>query len=726
MKLRFSSIVALLLLTGLFSIQAETTSQLPQDDDKDFLFLAAEEPDSGADIPDEDEVLVAPSKKVDVKSQKADVPAESLPAQYSIDLMPTHQKLEDVDRQKLAPVLSIKKANGEFTLSGKYKPEGFYAKNATLLNNCNEFDQVFFVRHTMDINGDARCGKDVSGYDTAQLKFTLRNKGVWGNPASIIPTTDASVREIDATFGAHRHSIARHLVWFRELWLKTSLNAVFRHETETKHFFTLGFFPFSLGHGIALGDAFATNPGFLGFYSEDVVDQYAPGFLFSGELVKNKLAYGLYGAILENRSDSVTGNLEKIYAQECGRRLCPARGFGHVNWLIAAHLEAVAFDDKQIGKMELEPYILCNFVPEQKIEFPGDAKSKLATIGLDVEYQRGNFAISVEAAKNFGKQQVHCWDRNQIISKLDPTTAAVLHVDSHVTDTKTKTKFNALDIEENQEAINKSADSLNNCTNAEQLNGQIIPGTDLKNKDDRFSNAFENKFTGWMVFADAGYWWFDKQLQLAFMVGAASGDENPNEDFKNPKLAPKDGTYDGFIGLQEIFSGERVESAFAFSRLPRPLSLPDDAIERGFFAKKTSGFTNLVFFGSGLHVKPDWQSKFYWRPNVIFVWQEEATRAFDLATKKVSKNCFARNFLGTEVNSFIDVYPLDCLKAYFIAAIFIPGGHFEDIKGTPLNADQLEIIKAIDDTVTTGRLSRKGLLGDDIAWTLNIGLEYKF
>src|SRR5579859_1239233 len=141
---------------------------------------------------------------------------------------PEHEKTEDIvplrSKRELVipgePFFIIRKADGEFILTGKYRPEVFTGKNLVFLNSCHDLDKVFYFRHTIDINGDSLYGKERYGYEAAELKFTLRNKGVWGNPTSIAPTSETLIREVDELFGAHRHGLGKHVIWVREVWVK--------------------------------------------------------------------------------------------------------------------------------------------------------------------------------------------------------------------------------------------------------------------------------------------------------------------------------------------------------------------------------------------------------------------------------------------------------------------------------------------------------------------------
>jgi hypothetical protein len=628
-----------------------------------------------------------------------------------------HQKIQDIEsRSILSPNFKMQKKGGSLTISGKYRPELVYGSNIALFNAADEFDRIFAIKQTLDLTINGNCGPQKYNFDASQLKFTLRNKGVWGNYSAIAPTSESCIKDIDAKFGAHKHFLGRHVIWVREVWFKTLLNAAFDIDFDHKQYLTIGYYPFRLGRGISLGDAYAVSPLLLGFFTENVVDQYAPGIVLGGEMVKDALVYDLYFAILENNSNSLSSNSEPIYLQRYGRRNCPQRGFGSIDWILAGRLEWVALKSKEYGTLELQPYMLYNRAPEQKIEFKGDGASHLFTAGVDVNYKNGGFECGFEAAKNLGSQDVYGWDRNHIITELDPTLAYVRHVNSNVLTVSTNPAVDgtkALDTKANQAIINSSVQ-------AQSRNGQLI-SANLRNSADRFTDPYNTPFRGWMAVADAGYWCFDRQLQVAFAAGLATGDENPNINLDDPKSTPGDGYYDGFVGLQEVYSGGRVESAlFLGQRISRPLSLPDDALNQGFFATSVNGFTNLVYLGTGLHVKPNWDRKPYWRPNLMFFWQETATRAFDCAKKQRSISN-ARNFLGTEINSFFNMTFADCIGATLVAAVFIPGGHYSDIKGTPLNNDQLRLL-----LFETPDVSSQYLLNTDPAFLFNAVLEYRF
>ncbi len=216
--------------------------------------------------------------------------------------------------------LTYKCGDSEFRLNGKFKPEAFYGKNTNMINDANDTDHIFFIRHTIDLNFEYHYGLLSRNYDVVLFKTTLRNKAVWGNADSIASTSETEIKMLDSTLGAHKHGLPRLFYWMRELWLQVALNDLMGLTFNNHHTFTLGAFSFQLGRGITLGDAFAVDPDSLGYYSPNAVDQYAFGLKLSGDLHPNCLGYDLYGAILDNKMDSFEATNLRIKEQQYGRK----------------------------------------------------------------------------------------------------------------------------------------------------------------------------------------------------------------------------------------------------------------------------------------------------------------------------------------------------------------------------------------------------------------------
>ncbi|HLJ31843.1 MAG TPA: hypothetical protein VKU36_05365 [Candidatus Babeliales bacterium] len=611
----------------------------------------------------------------------------------------------------------------EYSFSGVFKPESFFGKNTNWFNNDNDFDKSYVSKHVLDLALNAWYGAKTYGEIILEFMFQVRNKGIWGSPESIASTTFADIRVLDAIRGTHRHAFPRHVFWIRQLWMSFDIGKAFNMPFKNKHTFMLGAFPFQLGRGIALGDAYATGPEILGFWSDSFVDQYAFGAKFSGEIFPKIVSYDLYTAILQNSSTGIADTEKVILAQEFGGFNKPQRGFGKINYIVAGRLSWNVFDNAWLGRLTVEPYGLYNNDPEQKVEFPADASSKLGTTGLAGEFYGKRFECGFDYAVNFGQQRVKGWDRN--IVKENNRNAVVVLINDNVTANYTNLEGQPAS-EPAPFVPGSDAQKIINTTDRDEAqNGQVIgnvsslgyllnePGTPivLKNSKGRFGNAYTNKYQGWMFVADAGYSFCkNKDLFVAVAGGVASGDDNPN-------FNTKDGTYDGFIGLQESYSGKRVRSVFLLGgagKAKRLLSTPgpEDLQAPSTKAQAVSGFTNLVFCGTALRWKPStWKKPFEINPNVYSFWQQHPIGN-------------ARTYLGTEGALFINYSLFKDLKIFWVSSLFFPGSHYKDRMGTPVFTREEMAFFETDNP--TGRQDRIPGLGKNVAYTFNLGLIYTF
>lgn len=630
-------------------------------------------------------------------------------------------------------LLTKKDCDIEIDFWGIFKPELFAGKNFTFLNNNVPEDVIFYFRHTNDYFLDLVYGKETFGYPVAEFKTSVRNRAVWGSPV-VAQTLPAEASFLNADMKDHHHALPRLFFWMREIWLQVGLCEFLGLGFENKHYLTVGAFPFELGRGISLGAAYAIGPGPLGFYSDGMIDQFAFGLKLSGDIIPETLKYDLYGALLQSRSYSLEQTAKPILKQEIGSRDHPSRGFGKDNYLIAARLLWTAFDNN-CGVATIEPYVMYNNDPEQKVEFVADSNSKLLTAGLAAEYINGAFECGFDTAFNRGRQFVRPWDRNQVI--VDNFNGQAVLVNSQVL-VDSANEFNGLkapDVPKSdaQKAINNS--SLNGTSSQ---NGQIIPGTqnlpslgyvdgplNLKNSAVRFrtnenGTGYSNKYKGWMFVSDASYWVYNRELQVAVTGGYASGDQDPN-------FVVKDGNFKGFIGLQEVYAGKRVKSVFLLGtvgKVKRPGTQPENPLSNKDFASSASGFTNLAFVGSGFTWKPAScaESRFVWNPNIFAYWEPSPGKKFDAVSGKDLPEQ-ASKFLGIEVNTFLSYYPFASLKCFAIGSVFLPGTHFKDIKGKPLTPPQKKALESFQKRPDAALVPN---IGNDTAYTINIGMEFAF
>jgi len=658
--------------------------------------------------------------------------------------------------------------NGDIVLSwyGRYRPESFLGKNTTLLNSCNKFDQLFWARHTFDMGMHMTYGHVAYDKEVLTFDMSLRNKSRWGDITSIASTTQTRTRALDEIGREHKHAFPRLISWMREIWLEFDIAQAVGLTFTTNPKFKMGAFPFSLGRGIALGAAYAVGPEFLGFYSDAAVDQFAFGAQISDTFIQDVLDFDFYVGLLQNKAGSLSQTGAIIRAQEFGHRECPERGPYKINFAAASRFKWTVFNTESSGKCVLEPYAVFNHDPEQRVEFTADAESKLFTVGFAGEYTGRSFELGFDCAANLGRQRVKGWDRNHnmienrngvpvivnthVVANIDPLSPAQIG-SNDVTQFKAinakntvEEKFGCQVVSTLGKAVQNLVDTAMQC---EQFNGMKLGVVDNysdtmqapvptksnnsmlddSNKDsifnakNRFRDEYKNKYEGWMIVGDMAWWPIEKELRIAVAGGFASGDANPNEE-------NKDNVYSGFIPLQEFYFGKRVPSIFLLgsgSRLSRPLSQPRNSLQApSKFASSVNGFTNLILGGGGIK----WQSlNSDRRPsvntNVIAFWQPFEGFKFDAATCK-DTNELASNFLGVEWNVFFDYMMFENSTFFIVGSIFVPGKHFSDIKGRPINADQERRLNRFNKTSITGAPIPN--IGDDIAFTLNVGMEVKF
>lgn len=620
----------------------------------------------------------------------------------------------------------------DFNVIGYFKPESFGATNATWLDNNNALDKIFYSRHTMDLIFKCAYGMETYGEKVIDLKVAARNKALWGAPGATVFTASTVIQELEAVGLSHQHAISLLLPWMREVWMEIDLGTMCSIPFENKHYLKLGAFSFTVGRGISLGDNYASGPGFLGFYTEDNIDQFAFGIKLGGDIVPSLLNYDLYIAFLQNRMYSYTVNAEKIRGQEFGKLDNPARGSGTMNFIAATRLQWWAFKSDLFGSLQLEPYFVFNHDPEQKVEFPADSSSKLGTIGFAGEYKNDRFEGGFDCAVNMGVQRVKGWDRNEI-QKANFNGQVVLN-NSHVLGVL-GTNSDGSSITKNLPYIPGGAGQklVNTAVRDQEYNGTVLGEVgstygyldtilggpmDVQNAKNRFRNPYNNVLDGWMFVLDGAYWVVPDKVRLAVEAGVASGDDNPN-------LETLDGKYSGFIGLQEVYSGNKVQSAFVLGgagKIKRPFSQPRDDQEARFKNASASRFTNLVYGGTALIWKEtSYKIPFQVNPNILLYWQEHA---IGRVKDRLGVIRPARMFLGTEANIFFSCRLMKDLEGFFVTSFFFPGAHFKDRATVSLDQDELDFLNQAD--VTGFMDDRIPQLGSNAAYTFNIGLKYTF
>lgn len=606
------------------------------------------------------------------------------------------------------PKMKIQQGDASLTFAGKTKIEHFFQDNAYLLNKCIPDENEYF-KHSVNLIFDFVYGEKQYGHKAVQFYTDLRHKSVWGKASSYAdresgPSGPSSVRLANTVFGAHSHTSGKALIWITEGWLQFSFNALFESDSENRHYLKLGWFPFSLGRGIALGSSYGLNKELLGLYSYPE-EKGSPGINLHGTIIKDRLKYDLYYAKFEERNKNFADTINHEKRHWIGRELRPWRGINKDDSLVAARLKIYPLPECVPGVLELEPYWFYNDASDQFLEIAPDIKTRLHSVGFAAEYAYNDcFECGSDIAFNIGKEKVISIDRNRV--EIENRNGQLIEVYSHIVSEASPT-MKALVTPEMKLLAEDASLKTNN----------LSFGNGFKNSSRRVRPYYENELRGWMAVIDATAHIKPCNASLSLAYGYASGDRNHHIEETNK-------TYKGFVGLHEFYTGKRVKSVYLLDQrlLKRPISLePNNAR-----ADEDTSFTDLHHFGIAGQWKPKVGSRqLTFNPNVMLFWKDHKSPKFDRTTNKASTCEFASSFMGTEVNLIATAEFFKDLTFYATFAAFFPGDYFRDISGVELSKDFIRIIQQQNPRNATIDPAQFRLR-DDTAFHMNIGLSYKF
>ena len=611
------------------------------------------------------------------------------------------------------PKIAFEQKDMLFTFGGLFREEFLYAENPIMLNDSIP-DGYDFFKQTLDLLFNFKYGKETFGHDAIELFMDIRQKGIWGDVGKAVKTAKENVKVSDSVVSGHSHLNTKPLLWLRDAWLKVSLNALLDGNDDHLHTVKIGWFPFYVGRGISLGTIYGASREFVGIYTGYQNDLDAPGINLHGDIFKDRLSYDLYFSRLEEKGASLSDTFNHVKSQLVGRASNPWRGEAKDNNLYVARLLAKAIkEDKHYGTLDLEPYVIYNEASDRNIEVTADGKSYLGTAGLALEWGHKNFEVGGEVAANFGHLRARALDRNVINIKRDDE-GKLCEVYSHICDEN----GNKALVTKANKAIVRNSIVLDKDCDVESLNCQEIGGG-LTNAANRFRPSFKSDYDGFMGVIDAAYTFDGADLKIATEFGYASGDENP-------LLDERDNSFNGFVGLQEAYSGKRVPSVYVLDarKLKRPLTSRFDDRD----AMDDAAFSDIFYWGGGVTWYPieSNSDKFKINPNVLVYWKSDKSPKFDPCACD-GAGAFtdedASRHLGTEFNIRARYEMLDNLLLNVDFAMFFPGDFYDDVKGLPLPGD---VFKRLDLPDGTGVDSAKFRLSNDTAWLINIGLTFKF
>jgi len=597
-------------------------------------------------------------------------------------------------------------------IGGKMRVDYAHDWRTTMLNS-ELPDDIASFRHRLDLNPSVRYGEERYGSPAVEVGASFRAKTLGGNFSAANRISSDAVRVVDASSGSHSHKLNQPYPWMRQLWVNVCLNNVFDWESDTRHVMRAGMFNFELGRGIALGSFYGQSKEYLGVLNN--TNDLSPwGILFSGDLIKDTLSYDLYYAKLEERGASFADVMAREKSHIVGRKDTPHVGVAQDNDLAALRLK-YTFKHDAAGKFDSEMYLLYNEASGQKIELPHDSKSTLFTYGSAVEWKKSDWEAGGEVALNFGRENVRAIDRNIVnVSRVDNVLREAYSHLIYSNDGQALHGKNVMLSDANETLVSNYTGTENGVLlGTHTYAGQTY---DINNASDRFRPAFDIDYKGWAAVADVAYNIPNQNTKLALAVGCASGDGNPHS-------AEKDGKYSGFVGLHENYAaGKRVESVFVLNarKMKRPLSFSgnQDVVQNDV------SFSDITYLGGGVHYK--WKKDWCVKANILGYFKNHTSKAYTYAKGGVDgvsdKN--ARNYLGSEANMVVEYEAFNGLTFAGEFAVFLPGSYYTDIKGTPLTDSK--VLKALDKPDTSGVEQENPRSGNDVAYHLNVGVQYSF
>lgn len=666
-----------------------------------------------------------------------------------------------------------------YTFLGDLDARYFLGSNLQLLNAQNECDDYSFLQYTFDTGIYVQPHTHYLEKETLEFKAIARMKANAGNASRFSTTTPQqtkigwAITELQET-----RKIDRLLFWMRDLWLK------YYFDLDRTSSLTMGYFPYTIGHGVVLGNGFAVGEPVPGQYTQEAVDQFRPGILFSG-MYKDKFMYDLYFAILENASDTFYKGATFTNAQSLSKELHVSRGSYKGNYLVAAQAK---FQPHTAPTTDctINPYCTFNFNNYDSVEFAGDATNRLLTIGAFAEWENGPVSCSVEAAHNFGKQSVKHWDRNEfafaavtynthllyinpslIGASVYPTPSVsntanyidysigaidtTLNVPGSFLTWNSNTQLQILNEENYTNAIGVVAGNFTDDFPREYPNGTIfgVPTPDgstpqrliYKNSYSRFRKAYNNSYRGWFVMGDVSYKFRDWRFGSA--LGILSGDNSPNDSSEYVMATRRlsgftykdfDKKYKGFAGTNQMFRSKSINPFFIHEaeKLNCPLTKCEQIT--------TPMMSNLIFFGCGLQHHSIYNHKHLYADfNLIAYAQDhQVLKGTNLpytnyltfiytAAEQADAIKPLDTYLGFEFNTSVHYKLTHDLDVSCSAAFFVPGKYYSDAEGKYLPRQQQVNLAVGDVTGIHDKPEQFNItLGKDTALLFTAGVKYSF
>lgn len=406
-------------------------------------------------------------------------------------------------KERPATIL-FNRADTELILKGRIRQEYFKGTRTVTMNK--QFpDKYNFFRNRADIEFHSRHGKETFGQTAVEGTFKLacfvnwRFSDIYTGMDNIDPFIDGNQ---GTGFWAqqqlpHRHKNPIPMIFMEESWLKVHFDAIYKWLNKRPHSIQAGFFPYKVGRGISLGDAYEGGISYMGWarpavgtftgYTPPHAPHLSPGILFEGSIYEN-LLYNIYFSKWRATSAfpwTVDDDIHQHIIEPKDQVL-----FGKTqdadHWAFKLKSD-LAFANGL--ELYFEPYYVNLKSPQHTVERSGDSAVYLNTVGLMIDGRYKQWSFNAEIATQFGKFQMHALDRNRWIYQKDEDTGLFYAHATHVFEHNVDPEFNEANYDNPGQGARDNAFLADpaNATLAlaaiDSINDSFAIGTDVSGND---------------------------------------------------------------------------------------------------------------------------------------------------------------------------------------------------------------------------------------------------
>jgi hypothetical protein len=324
--------------------------------------------------------------------------------------------------------LALARYDVDMKIGGRVRHETFNF-TSPLVFRSDYFDRYTFQRAKFNFDVDTSFGKRTYGAPAIDARIRMTAFNVVDNydvysPIVLETISFSSKNYIKKTdLGDHQHDSTVTLAYLEDGYLDVKLDKLLPISIPVA--FRIGYFPFLLGRGLALGDYYGGAVDALGWREKgnvgNTTQRHGGLTVTCGD--PTNFAVQAYYCKWKKLSQGPEYTRKETHARRLDRddKLSDPRAIqrGHTADRDLFALRGM-ITHKPVGggfSSYVEPYVVYVNAPELEVEagYEGDASAKLGTIGCMVDWSHNGWNINVEAGIQFGHQVMHPIDRNHLI-----------------------------------------------------------------------------------------------------------------------------------------------------------------------------------------------------------------------------------------------------------------------------------------------------------------------